>query len=164
MMKRSYILLSGIISMALLSCDKKSDALLCEEFEEITFGSFYGECGGEGCVEIFRIEKHLETVTEDVNDDYPRADQFYDGHFILELPVEKYGLVEDLMDHFPQALLNETGTVLGNPDGGDWGGIYFEIRTEDTHRFWLLDTMHDNMPAVYNEFVDRIQEKLILLH
>lgn len=163
-MKLISIVSGVLILLSLIACDKDNDTVTCEDFQEITFGSFYGECGGEGCVEIFRIESHLGRLTEDVNDYYPHADQFYDGHFTIELPANKYDLVKDLMVYFPQELLNETEVVMGNPDGGDWGGIYFELRTKDTHRFWLLDTMHDNMPAAYNEFVDRIQEKLMLIH
>src|SRR5688572_24122444 len=163
-MKHISILFSALFLVSLVACEKNNDLASCEDFQEITFGSFYGECGGEGCVEIFRIESHLKRLTEDVNDYYPQVDQFYDGHFTIELNTEKYDLVKDLMEYFPEELLAETQTVIGNPDGGDWGGIYFELRTEDTHRFWLLDTMHDNMPADYNEFVDRIQEKLILIH
>jgi hypothetical protein len=60
--------------------------------------------------------------------------------------------------------LNETAIVIGQPDAGDWGGIYFETKDGSTHRFWLLDQLENNMPVIYNEFVDRINEKIVLIN
>ena len=71
------------------------------------------------------------------------------------------------MDQFPEQLYSETDHVLGQPDAGDWGGIYVEIKhVNDPARsgFWLLDQMESNMPQVYNDFVDQINEKIHLIN
>ena len=94
----------------------------------------------------------------------PGRDDFYQGQFDTILADEKFQLVKDLESYFPEGLLDETVIVLGHPDEADGGGIYFEIKTADMHRFWILDQMDYNMPAVYNEFVDHINEKIALIN
>jgi hypothetical protein len=71
--------------------------------------------------------------------------------------------VEDLMDFFPQDLLNESDTVIGMPDAGDWGGFYIEYNFNGTRRFWILDKMKTNVPGKYHAFIDKLNEKIDLL-
>jgi hypothetical protein len=159
------ILFLGLVTVFMLvniSCDKKDCIHPSENGDFIVFGHFYGKCFGEGCVETYKIID--SKLYEDTLDQYPGSDTFYPGQFVNQLSAEKYNLVKDLETYFPQELLNETATVIGQPDAGDWGGIYFEIKSGSIHRFWLLDQMENNMPAVYNEFVDRINEKIALIH
>ncbi len=72
------------------------------------FGSFYGMCAGEQCIEIFRLEEGK--LLEDTTDKYPERDNFYAGKFI-QLSAQKYNDTKDLIDYFPKDLLNETTTV-----------------------------------------------------
>ncbi len=128
----------------------------------IVFGDFYGECLGEGCIEIYKIDD--SRLLEDTQDLYPEGNDFYPGQFHTQWSNDKFEQVKDLISYFPEELLNETKTVIGHPDAGDWGGIYFEIKRGSTHRFWLLDQWKDNMPAIYNLFVDRINEKIGIIN
>jgi hypothetical protein len=144
-------------------CDDKhnSDEL---NGEYMVFGHFYGECGGEGCVEIYRIEDGR--LYEDTLDIYPGAEAAYQGSWV-ELADTKYELVKDLIDDFPKELLQEEDRVIGMPDAGDWGGIYVQVRVSGQtppDRFWLLDQHEGHMPQVYNDFVDRINEKIAFIN
>ena len=150
-----------LCAVLFLSCEEK-DCCFAPPAEYIVFGHFYGYCVGEGCIEIYRIDD--QGLLEDTLDLYPGSTGFYSGDFNVQLPGEKFNLVNDLESHIPAELWNETSVVLGQPDAGDWGGIYFEIKKGSTHQFWLLDQMDSNMPAAYNEFVDKINEKIALIH
>lgn len=146
------------------SCNREIDECICSSYTEFTFGHFYGECAGEGCIEIFRVDLDQQKLFEDVNDFYPRIDTLYDGSLWVELPDEKFQQVKNLLTFMPAGLLAENETVLGQPDGGDWGGIYFELQTDSGRKFWLLDQMDNNMPREYNDFVDRINEKIVIIN
>ena len=150
------------MGFGLWSCNDSCSECDTINSDYIVFGHFYGLCWGEGCIEIFKIED--SRLYEDTKDEYPGRDDFYQGQFDTKLSDEKFQLVKDLESYFPEGLLDETVTVLGHPDEADGGGIYFEIRRGATHRFWFLDQMDYTMPAVYNEFVDRINEKITLIH
>lgn len=161
-----YGLMSGLLLLSFISCDKKEESVnpKAGDLEYFVFGHFYGECGGEGCVEIYKLEEgHL---FEDTRDVYPTWVTPYDGTYIL-LPEGKFDLVKDIIEYFPEELYAETENVLGQPDAGDWGGIYVEIKYVDDEGksgFWLLDQNTYNMPDIYNAFVARINEKIYLIN
>lgn len=75
----------------------------------------------------------------------------------------KYDKAQNLIDFFPGKLLNESKKVIGQPDAGDWGGIYIEIKTGETHKFWLIDKMRSNVPKEYHAFLDKVEEKINLI-
>ncbi len=158
------ISLCAFIALSSLSCEKDQVGVCGFGTlpDYVVFGHFYGKCGGEGCIEIYKVDN--SKLYEDTLDMYPGSDTFYPGHFATEWSDEKFQLVRDLYSFFPEALLNEKAVVQGHPDAGDWGGIYFEIKRGSTHRFWLLDQMDDNMPAAYNEFVDKINDKIYIIN
>ena len=61
----------------------------------------------------------------------------------------------------------EQDTIIGMPDAGDWGGVYVEVKMKNLNSlsgFWLLDQMESNMPQVYNDFVDKINEKIAIIN
>jgi len=128
------------------------------------FGSFFGECAGEGCVRIFKVEDG--ELYEDDLDHYPSYPSPLETHW-NKLSKEKYEKVKDLPSEIPPQLFDETDHVLGIPDGGDWGGIYFEIKytggLASKSGTWVLDMNESNMAQVYNDFVDKIQEKIALI-
>lgn len=123
----------------------------------IIFGHFYGECMGEQCIEIFRLEE--DQLFEDSNDRYPNSTGFYAGKW-KKLSEQKFNDTKDLINGFPLDLLNETSTVIGQPDAGDWGGLYIEYNFDGIRKFWLLDQMKSNVPAEYHNFIDRVNEKI----
>lgn len=164
-MKRiTYFVLFALGMASLSACDKECDCVGTGEFEYMVFGHFYGECGGEGCVEIYKITE--VALYEDSTDVYPGNLYPYAGLYRL-LPDEKFQLVKDIIYEFPEALYGELNNVIGMPDAGDWGGIYVEMKysnEEALSGFWLLDQMESNMPQVYNDFVDKINEKIAIIN
>lgn len=164
MRKILFILSISVVMFSGLSCEKECDCAGTGEFEYMIFGHFYGECAGEGCVEIYKIDP--EHLYEDSTDVYPNNLEAYEGEYDL-LPYAKYELVKDIIDFFPEELYEETNNVLGNPDGADWGGVYVEIKFKNEEAlsgFWLLDQNEQNMPQIYNDFVDKINEKIALIN
>lgn len=157
-MKYSKLFLSIISVITLLSACTKSHHHDDEsEFTRFVFGHFYGFCGGETCVEIFKLEGGA--LYEDTLDIYPKRDDFYTGSFV-KLSDEAYQKTKDLPDYFPDKLWSETKKVLGQPDAGDWGGLYIEVLHGPHKEFWILDQHKANMDSVYHLFIDKVNEKI----
>jgi len=116
------------------------------------FGHYYGECGGEQCVEIFKIEDGK--LYEDTNDAYPNGtDENFEWTLLSD---EKFEMVKLFPDFFPEELLSETEQVIGMPDAGDWGGYIIGKIDDGELRIWLIDTMDRNIPEYLHEYNDRI--------
>jgi len=54
--------------------------------------------------------------------------------------------VKHLNTSIPGELLVENDTIIGTPDSGDWGGVFFAVNTVEGTRFWLIDQMDANIP------------------
>ena len=154
-MTRNLLITACLTLLVLTSC-KKDDVELSKS-DYIIFGHFYGECIGEQCVEIFRLEQ--EKLFEDTKDQYPNRNEFYDGNYI-QLSQQKFNDTKDLTNYFPTDLLDETDTVIGQPDAGDWGGLYVEYNSVGVRKFWFLDQMKSNVPSKYHNFIDKVNEKI----
>jgi hypothetical protein len=151
------ILITTCLTVFLLTCCKKDENLELSKSDYIIFGHFYGECAGEWCVEIFKLEQGK--LFEDTEDKYPNKNAFYDGNYV-QLSQQKFNDTKDLINYFPTDLLNETGTVIGQPDAGDWGGLYVEYNFDGVRQFLLLDQMERNVPTKYHNFIDKVNEKI----
>lgn len=149
----------GLLLILLLtwSCKKEEDAGMLIDDDYFSFGKFYGECIGDGCIAIYKIEDHK--LYEDTLDQYPGNLNPYEGDYVA-LHDSLYQMVANLPATFPAALLDETSTVLGMPDAGDWGGYYVAVKHNNQIRFWLIDTMEDNLPAYLIPFKNAIQQAL----
>ena len=163
-MKSIYILIL-FVSIIITSCEEK-DCCFGENQEYFIFGHFYGECGGEGCVEIFKIQDGR--LYEDSNDTYPYNASPYNGQW-NQLSNEKYEAVKDIQYEVPGELFELPTHILGIPDGGDWGGILIQINDvsgqNPSHTgTWLLDQNENNMDSIYNAFVDKVNEKIALIN
>jgi len=153
------IIITAILTIFMLtSCEK--DDLELSNLDYIVFGHFYGECMGEQCVEIFKLEK--EKLFEDTKNQYPNSNDFYNGNYV-QLSQQMFNETKDLTNNFPTDLLNETDIIIGQPDAGDWGGLYVEYNFDGVRRFWLLDQKKSNVPAKYHDFIDKVNEKISLL-
>lgn len=141
----------------LVSACKNDQFIQLKNADYLVFGHFYGECIGEQCIEIFRLEK--DQLLEDRRDRYPRADEFYVGDFV-QLTPQQFAATKDLINYFPQNLLSEKTNVIGQPDAGDWGGLYIEYSYDGVRKYWLLDKMKTNVPAKYHAFIDKVNEKI----
>jgi hypothetical protein len=158
-MKRLIPIL-GLILITCSSCHKEEDINKLSDSDYLIFGHYYGECFGEQCIEIYKLEENQ--VSEDTLDRYPGSSAFYEGEY-KRLSVQKFDSVKDLIEYFPKALLNEKDTVIGMPDAGDWGGLYIEYKVKGVRRFWLIDQMKTNVPATYHGFIDKVNEKIGIL-
>lgn len=150
------ILITTCLSLILLASGCNDD-LKPSKSEYIIFGHFYGECLGDKCIEIFRLEE--DKLFEDRNDRYPSYTGFYSGKW-EKLSNQKFNDTKDLTNDFPLDLLNETSTVIGQPDAGDWGGLYIEYNFDGIRKFWLLDQKKSNVPTKFHPFIDKVNEKI----
>jgi len=125
--------------------------------DHLIFGHFYGFCVGEGCIEIFKLEK--SGLSEDSLDTFPRKDDFYDGNFI-PLDSTKYNLVKYLMDDFPENLLSDETGVFGCPDCADGGGLYIEYYFNGIHKSWIIDQVKSHVPVYLHDFMDEVNNKI----
>lgn len=157
-MTRTILYIICLTSLLFTSCNK--DEIELSDSDYIIFGHFYGECMGEQCVEIFRLEK--EKLFEDTRDLYPSNNGFYSGNYV-QLSQQEFDETKDLKDSFPTDLLDETEVTIGQPDAGDWGGLYIEYNLNGIRKFWLLDQNKNNVPTKYHDFIDKVNEKISLL-
>ncbi len=128
--------------------------------DSIVFGTYFGYCLGENCVELYKIENGL--LYEDGLDNYPPSPIAQLGNF-KQLSNTQYQIAQNLFRNFPTALLEERKEVLGLPDGGDWGGYYIELNRNGQKRRWFLDTNENYSPAKYHSFGRQIREAVQLL-
>ncbi len=155
---KNFQLLLGICLFALLSCDKNQDTDAGPDY--LIFGHYYGFCGGEKCIEIYKLED--TKLYEDSRDQYPTSASFYSGNFNA-LSNEKFELVKDIRNQIPNELILDSSKVIGIPDAGDWGGFYVEYKKGDLRKSWLLDKHKGNVPASYHAFMDHMDAKIKLL-
>ncbi|WP_149274374.1 hypothetical protein [Pareuzebyella sediminis] len=153
-MKSVAMLISGLA--ILLSCNK-DEGLEINEQDFLIFGHFYGECIGEGCVEIFKLTD--KGVFEDTVDDYS-------GENLEFVPLESglFDEVRDLQDYFPVQLLSERKEVFGCPDCADGGGLHIQYSNYGIVSRWRIDQMKDNVPTYLHDFMDKVNEKIALIH
>jgi hypothetical protein len=137
------------------ACKKDSSAIPPSDY--LIFGHFYGECSGERCIEIFKLEK--DKLFEDNADNYPNYDAFYEGCF-AQRAQQKFDNTKDLLNSFPIELLSETKTVLGGPDASDGGGLYIEYNFNGVRKFWLIDHAKSHVPSAYHNFMDKVSNKI----
>ena len=148
---KSVLVLPIIVCLFIInSCSKDND--IDSGADYTIFGHFYGECSGEQCVEIFKIE--AGSLFEDTNDYDPYANQSYDGNFV-KLDDSKFEKVKNLPELIPDEIYAENN-VVGQPDAGDWGGIFLETRIDGQKSYWKIDMMHDNLPEYLCDFVDTV--------
>ena len=127
----------------------------------LVFGHFYGFCIGESCIQIYKLEN--DKLYMDTSHQYPRYDEFYLGAYV-EMEDSLFGLVNDLRDHFPEQLLYEQDTVFGCPDCADQGGLYIEYKSDNIHKYWIIDQFAGNVPVYLHQYMDKVNEKIDLLN
>ncbi len=126
----------------------------------IIFGHFYGECGGEACIEKFKLTATI--IYEDTNDIYPGTNLVSPPNYV-QLSNDKFLAAQDLMSFFPNSLLSETNTTIGMPDASDGGGLYIKYHFNGIHKTFLIDQFKQNVPSNYHTFMDKVNEKIALL-
>ena len=128
--------------------------------EYVVFGDFYGECLGEGCIDIFKIQDGR--VFEDTLDRYPTASRLPHETAFVEISDDPYEALSQIFSEIPTDLFSEDRTVIGQPDAGDWGGYYLETKLDGQTRYWLIDKMEENLPSDLRPFAMELDEAISL--
>ncbi|PIF01190.1 MAG: hypothetical protein CR994_01090 [Maribacter sp.] len=151
------IVLSLFVIGGLISCNN-DDGIEMDPQDFLVFGHyFYGMCGGEGCVEIFKLTD--KKLFEGTIDDYS-GEEFE----FMELGNDKFEQVKDLVDFFPRQLLDEKEAVLGCPDCADAGGLFVRYSKNGNVRSWRIDQVKGNVPSYLHDFIDKVNEKIALIN
>ena len=149
------------ILLILTSCEHNELVESGSTSDYILFGHFYGFCQGEKCIEIFKLT--TTALYEDTNDKYPNQSKPYEGAF-QQLDQSLFEKVKDLASKVPQELLATDSGVIGQPDAGDWGGLYFEISVHGKKQYWLMDKMKTNLPDYLRPFAADIESSITLIN
>ena len=150
-MKKLVLILAAVV--LLIACTKSDNNMTINEQNFLVFGHFYGFCGGESCVETFKLTD--EKLFEDTIDDYMGQNLEFE-----ELESGLFLQVNDLPDFFPNQLLNESETVFGCPDCADGGGLFVQYSKNGNTKSWRIDQDYNNIPSYLHEFVYKVNEKL----
>jgi len=148
-----YLYLIG----GLISCINNDDSIEINEQNFLIFGHFYGKCIGEGCVETFKLTD--KKLFEDTIDDY--IGQNFE---FMELENDKFEKVKNLVDFFPNQLLNKSETVFGCPDCADGGGLFIQYSESGNLKSWRIDQSKNNVPTYLHNFIDKVNEKIGLIN
>ena len=154
-MKKVFTLLMAIV--ILTSCNKDDDGITINEQNYLIFGHFYGMCAGEGCVETYKLTDLK--LYEDILDDYSGQNLDF-----VELDNETFEQINDLVDFFQNQLLNETDTVFGCPDCSDGGGLFIQYSDNGNLKSWRIDQFQENVPSYLHSFIDKVNEKIVLIN
>ncbi|MFZ9980508.1 MAG: hypothetical protein ACO3FI_00615 [Cyclobacteriaceae bacterium] len=157
-MKKIVLFFSIFSLIGITGCEKDDPGI--KDFDYLVFGTFYGFCQGEGCIEIFKVTG--ADVYEDTRDIYPTNDPPYSGNFV-KMDRSFYQLAKGLENEIPARLLNTKEKVIGQPDAGDWGGIYFEISVNGKREYWIIDANTLNLPEYLIPFVEEIIKRVTAL-
>jgi hypothetical protein len=154
-MKKILLILSVI--GVLISCNKDDENIVLNERNFLIFGHFYGECYGEACVETFKLTD--KSLFEDTIDDYSGEELNFE-----ELDNEKFEQVKNLVDFFPNQLLNDNNNVFGCPDCADGGGLFIKYFINGEVKIWRIDQIKGNVPDYLHDFIDKVNEKIGLIN
>ncbi len=154
-MKKLVLILAAVV--LLIACTKSDNNMTINEQNFLVFGHFYGFCGGESCVETFKLTD--EKLFEDTIDDYMGQNLEFE-----ELESGLFLQVNDLPDFFPNQLLNESETVFGCPDCADGGGLFVQYSKNGNTKSWRIDQDYNNIPSYLHEFVYKVNEKIGIIN
>lgn len=103
-------------------------------------------------METFKLTD--KKLFEDTIDDYS-------GHNLefMELENDKFEQVKNLVNFFPNQLLNESATVFRCPDCADGGGLFIQYSDNGNPKSWRIDQDKDNVPSFLHSFIDKVNEK-----
>jgi hypothetical protein len=151
-------ILLGLFTVGILiSCNSDDDNTENNEKNVLIFGHFYGECIGESCVETFKLTD--KKLFEDNIDDYSGQNLEF-----VELENDKFEQVKNLVDFFPNQLLNESEIVFGCPDCADGGGLFIQYSDNGNVKSWRIDQSKDNVPGYLHSFMDKVNEKIGIIN
>ena len=141
-----------IILAGILACNS-NDEIILNENNFLIFGHFYGECFGEGCIETYKLTD--KKLFEDTNNKYSGTDFNF-----IELDDNTFEGVKDIIDFFPNQLLNSNKSTFGCPDCADGGGLFIQYSENGNVKSWRIDQTKVDVPAYLHNFIDKVNEKI----
>ena len=126
--------------------------------EYVIFGTFFGNCFPQDCIDIFKIQNDSLFKSDNT---YP-INTLYSGEFEF-MGNEKLALVADFKNQIPSELFEIEEQYIGCPDCSDMGGFIIEYSTEDFQANWLIDTRTRNVPEELHEFLHLTYDKVEIL-
>lgn len=121
----------------------------------LIFGLDYLECGGD-CAFIFKLEANQLFEDDDVNF-ITSLDQELT---FLSTPrrAEDFELAKQLLEEFPEQLMEIEPGLIGNPNNHDQGGITIEIHRAGTVKRWYVDTVTRKQPDFLVPYTQKLTE------
>ncbi|GAA4000530.1 hypothetical protein GCM10022408_09530 [Hymenobacter fastidiosus] len=150
------LLLGTLLAATFTGCEQEK---VSPDGGYLVVGRYYGECIGESCIDIFKIDTVAERLYEDTADTYPSSERPYEGRYQLK-SQPLYEQVRVLPQHVPAQLLTQPTGIVGQPDFADGGGYYVEVSAAGQRKFWLIDTQKNNIPVYLHAFVDELDAKI----
>ncbi|MGB0929904.1 MAG: hypothetical protein ACPGVB_03960 [Chitinophagales bacterium] len=142
-----------IVSQTACKEDEIPDIPIEESDDYLIFGTIYGECIGEECVTLYKIQN--SQIFED-NTEFVALGEIPFSE--TPLPQSKFNIAQELLVVFPSKLLTSEERTYGCPDCHDQGTVYIELEEEDIKTIWRIDTDDiDGSPAV-TEFKNKVLE------
>ncbi len=162
---KNHLLLSLILlTVFAYGCKEDAPTATNEKLEYLIFGRFAGECLGDQCIEIYKLENNRLYESEDI---YPTSSTqigntpYQAGFTEIDNPASF--VIDELLSDFPMSLLADSKSVLGCPDCADQGGYFLEISTSSKIANWRIDTDRSAIPAYLSPYLDLLDEKILLL-
>jgi hypothetical protein len=123
----------------------------------LIFGDYYGMCGGDGCIDYYKIENG--NIYKDLLNEYPSDNinhhfNVYNGPYSMA--------ILDLQNEIPNNIYNEENT-LGMPDAYDQGGYYLEVCKNGIITNWRIDKNNQDIPNYLIAVCDSMQHYLDVL-
>ena len=143
-------MLAVALLLMLSSCEKED--LNLEEGDYLIFGETYGFCHGN-CVHLFKI-KGGEIFPDNIDKLHAEDISFQS----TPLPFDKYQIASQLVDDFPQHLLENPNETFGCPDCTDQGRIYFELKQNRKVKVWQIDPFSHTQPEEIRDYIKTLQE------
>jgi len=144
-------------SLMIISSCEKNNIFPLDNDSYLIFGHFHGECLGETCIETFKLTENK--LYEDSKDLYSNT-----SFNFVKLEESKFDLVKDLVDYFPEQLLDEKEERFGCPDCLDQGGLFIQYSDNGNVKSWRIDKIKSEVPEYLHEFIDKVNEKIALIN
>lgn len=138
--KIAFIIATFLI---LSSCTKDN----LDNLDYFAFGDAYGMCQRD-CATFFLL-KDKKLYSDDM-DYYMETSLKFKSEVMSS---EKYNLAKELIENFPDYLLQNPNKTFGCPDCIDQGGIHIEIQEKGLTKRWHFDTTISNLPSEIQDYV-----------
>jgi hypothetical protein len=141
-----------IILFSVFSCEDKGfvKPIVPDSF---SFGFAAGYCSGD-CAKFFLIQDgklYADNMTQYSGYDY--------GTLAFQAspqPDSIYQAASQLLDNFPQYLMNHLNKSFGCPNCSDQGQFDLTMNIAGNTIYWNIDTIENNVPQEIRSYVERL--------